>query len=98
MLSEFTQYIAQKEQQISMGNSLSFAQLVIWGCGQPLYKRYQHRKMAAEIKRQYNERKNNLLATFTYANYKVSITSDIWMTCKYGLGYSCVTAHYIDEN
>jgi hypothetical protein len=38
--------------------------LVIRGCGQPLYKRFHHRKIVAEIKRQYNERKNDLLATF----------------------------------
>jgi hypothetical protein len=54
--------------------------------------------MVAEIKRQYNERKNDILAMFEYANYKVSITSDIWTAGKYGIGYSCVTAHYIDEN
>jgi hypothetical protein len=44
-------YITQKEQPISMGNCLSFARLVIRGCGQPLYKRFHHRKMVAEIKR-----------------------------------------------
>jgi hypothetical protein len=77
MLSEFARYITQMEQPISMSNCLSFARLVIWGCGQPLYKRFHHRKMVSEIKRQYNERKNNLLATFGYVNYKVSITSDI---------------------
>jgi hypothetical protein len=98
MLSEFTQYIVQKEQPISMGNYISFVQLIIWGCDQPLYKRFHHRKMIAEIKRQYNERKNDLLATFEYANYKVSIMFDIWTASKHGLGYSCVTAHYIDEN
>jgi hypothetical protein len=54
--------------------------------------------MVAEIKRQYNERKNDLLATFGYANYNISITSDIWTTGKHDLGYSCVIAHYIDEN
>jgi hypothetical protein len=54
--------------------------------------------MVAEIKRQYNEHKNDLLATFGYANYKVSITSDIWTAGKHSLGYSCITAHYIDEN
>jgi hypothetical protein len=77
MLSEFVRYIIQKEQPISMDNCLSFARLVIRGCGQPLYKRFHNRKMVAEIKRQYNKHKNNLLATFGYANYKVSITFDI---------------------
>jgi hypothetical protein len=81
-----------------MGNCLSFVRLIIQGCGQPLYKRFHHRKIVAGIKRQYNKRKNDLLATFGYANYKVSITSDIWMADKHCLGYSCVTAHYIDEN
>jgi hypothetical protein len=81
-----------------MGNCLSFVRLIIQGCGQPLYKRFHHRKIVAGIKRQYNKRKNDLLATFEYANYKVSITSDIWTTDKHNLGYSCVTAHYIDEN
>jgi hypothetical protein len=57
MLSEFARDIAQKEQPINMDNCLSFVQLVIWGCGQPLYKRFHQRKMVAEIKRQYNERK-----------------------------------------
>jgi hypothetical protein len=93
MLSEFTRYIAQKEQPISMGNCLSFARLIIRGCGQPLYNIFHHRKKVVEIKRQYNE-----LKTFGYANYKVSITSDILMAGKHGLGYSYVTAHYIDEN
>jgi hypothetical protein len=90
--------LPKKEQPISMGNRLSFARLVIRDCGQPLYKRFHHRKMVVEIKRQYNELKNNLVATFGYVNYKVSITSDIWTTGKHGLCYSCVTAHYIDEN
>jgi hypothetical protein len=81
-----------------MDNCFSFARLVIRGCGQLLYKRFHHRKMVTEIKRQYNERKNNLLATFGYVNYKVLITSDIWTASKHGLGYSYVTAHYIDEN
>jgi hypothetical protein len=44
MLSEFARYIVQKEQPISMGNFLSFARLVIRGCGQPLYKRFHHKK------------------------------------------------------
>jgi hypothetical protein len=51
MLSKFVRYIAQKEQPISIGNCLSFARLVIRGCGQPLYKRFHHRKMIARIKR-----------------------------------------------
>jgi hypothetical protein len=97
MLSEFIRYIAQKEQPISMGNYLSFVRLVIWGCGQPLYKRCHPKKMVAEIKRQYNESKNDLLENFGHVNYKVLITSDIWTTGKHDLGYSCVTAHYIDE-
>jgi hypothetical protein len=70
-----------------MENCLSFVWLVIRGCGQPLYKRFHHRKMIDEIKRQYNKRKNDLLATFGYANYKVLITSDIWAADKHGLGY-----------
>jgi hypothetical protein len=79
MLSEFAQYIAPKEQLISMSNCLSFisfAWLVIRGYGQPLYKSFHHRKLVAKIKRQYNERKNDLLATFGYANYNV------WRRCS----------------
>jgi hypothetical protein len=53
MLSEFARYIAQKEQLISMGNCLNFIRLVIQRCGQPLYKRFHHKKMVAKIKRQY---------------------------------------------
>jgi hypothetical protein len=77
MLNEFVRYTFQKEQPISMDNCLNFTPLVIRDCDQPLYKRFHHRKMVADIKRQYNERKNDLLATFGYVNYKVSITSDI---------------------
>jgi hypothetical protein len=58
MLSEFVRYIAQKEltkdtmkKDGSMGNCLSFARLVIRDCGQPLYKRFHHRKIVAEIKK-----------------------------------------------
>jgi hypothetical protein len=51
MLSEFARYITQKEQPISMDNCLSFARLVIRECGQPLYKRFDHKKMVVEIKR-----------------------------------------------
>jgi hypothetical protein len=51
MLSEFAWYIAQKEQPIIMDNCLCFSWLVIWGCGQQLYKRFHHRKMVVEIKR-----------------------------------------------
>jgi hypothetical protein len=77
MLSEFARYIAHKEQLISLGNYLSFARLIIRGCAQPLYKRFHHRKMVNEIKKYYCECKNELLEIFEYANYKVSITSDI---------------------
>jgi hypothetical protein len=54
--------------------------------------------MIAEIKKQYNERKNDLLAKFGYADYNVSITSDIWTADKHDLGYFCVIDYYIDEN
>jgi nitrate/nitrite-specific signal transduction histidine kinase len=38
------------------------------------------------------------LAIFTVAIHKVSITFNIWTADKYGLSYSCVTAHYIDHD
>jgi hypothetical protein len=98
MLSEFARYIAQKEQPISMGSCMSFARLIVRGCGQTCFKRFHHRKVVGEIKKQYQERKNELLAIFDYANFKVSITSDIWTAGSHGLGYFCVTAHYIDDN
>ena len=98
MLSELARYITHKEQPISMGNCMSFARLVIRGCGQPLYKRLHHRKMVNEIKNQFLDRKNDLRAIFAIATNKVSITSDIWTAGKHGLGYSCITAHWIDEN
>ena len=97
MLTELIRYIAHKEQPIAMGNCLSFARLVIRGCGQPMYKRFHHRKMVKEIKNQFTDQKNELLAKFAIANYKISITSDIWTAGKHGLGYSCITGHYIDE-
>jgi hypothetical protein len=50
ILNEFARYIAHKEQPISMSNYLSFAQLVIRGCAQPLYKRFHHKKIVNEIK------------------------------------------------
>ena len=54
MLSELARYITHKEHPIAMGGCMSFARLVIPGCGQPMYKRFHHRKMVNEIK-------NNLL-------------------------------------
>jgi hypothetical protein len=54
--------------------------------------------MVNEIKIQYCERKTELLVIFRYINYKVSIISDIWTAGKYDLDYSCITAHYIDDN
>jgi hypothetical protein len=51
MLSEFVRYIVQKEQPINMGNCLSFARLVIRGCGQPLYKRFYQKNMVDKIKK-----------------------------------------------
>jgi len=98
MLSELAHYITHKEQPISMGNCMSFARLVIRGCGQPFYKRFHHRKMVNEIKNQFTDRKNELRAIFAIATNKDSITSDIWTAGKHGLGYSCITAHWIDEN
>ena len=98
MLSELARYITQKEQPISMGGCMSFARLVIRGFAQPLYKRIHHNKMVGEIKNQYTSIKNSLKATFAYQNNKVSITSDIWTAGKHGLGYSCVTGHWIDEH
>jgi hypothetical protein len=77
MLSEFVRYIVHKEQPISMDNCLSFAQLIIKPCDQPMYKRFHHSKMTKEIKRQYTDRKNGLLAQFSLATFKVSLTFDI---------------------
>jgi hypothetical protein len=77
MLNEFARYIAKKEQPISMTYCTDFARLVIRGCGQPLYKRFHHNKMVSELKKQYVERKSELLAIFTVATYKISITYDI---------------------
>jgi hypothetical protein len=54
--------------------------------------------MVSELKKQYVERKSELLAIFTVATNKISITSDIWTASKYGLSYSCVTTHYIDHD
>jgi hypothetical protein len=50
MLSEFARYIAKKN-PISMTYYTDFAQLVIRGCGQPLYKRFHHNKMVSELKK-----------------------------------------------
>ena len=97
MLSEFARYIAHKEQPISMGYCMSFARLVIRGCGQPLYKRLHYRKMTKEIKNQFTEMKNVLLSIFATAPLKVALTSDIWTAGKHGLSYLCITAHYIDD-
>ena len=98
MLNEFARYIAKKEQPISMAYCTDFARLVIRGCGQPLYKRFHHNKMVSELKKQYVERKSELLAIFAVATNKISMTSDIWTAGKHGLSYSCVTAHYIDHD
>ena len=97
MLSELTRYITQKERPISMGMCMSFARLVIRGCGQPLYKRFHHRKIVGEIKKQFFEQKNDLIGMFGYRNSNVSITSDVWTAGKHGLSYICITGHYIDE-
>jgi hypothetical protein len=97
MLSEMTRYITHKEQPISMGGCMSFARLVIWRCAQPMYKRTHHRKLVGEIKNQFTTIKNKLRAIFAYQNNKASITSDIWTAGKNGLGYFCVTGHWIDD-
>ena len=98
MLSEFARYIAHKEQPLSMGGCLSFARLVIRGCAQPFYKPFYYRKMSNQIKEQFMEYKNELIAIFATAPFKVSLTSDIWTAGKHGLSYNCVTAHYLDDN
>jgi hypothetical protein len=98
MLSEFARYITHKEQPISMSGCLSFARLVIRGCAQPFYKPFYYRKMSNEIKEQFTYRKNELIAIFATAPFKVALTSDIWTAGKHGLSYICVTAHYIDDN
>jgi hypothetical protein len=54
--------------------------------------------MVFELKKQFVERKSELLAIFIVATYKISITSDIWTASKHGLSYSCVTAHDIDHD
>ena len=55
------------------------------------------KKLVGEIKNQFTTIKNELRAIFAYQNNKVSITSDIWTAGKHGLGYSCVTGHWIDD-
>jgi hypothetical protein len=54
--------------------------------------------MVSKLKKQYIERKSELLVIFTVAINKISIISDIWTADKYGLSYNCVTAHYIDHD
>jgi hypothetical protein len=51
MLNEFARYKAKKEQPISMANCTDFARLVIKGCGQPLSKRFHHKKIVSELKK-----------------------------------------------
>jgi hypothetical protein len=51
MLSEFSRYIAKKEQPISMTYCTDFVRLIIRGYGQPLYKRFHHNKMVLELKK-----------------------------------------------
>ena len=97
MLREVVRYIVHKEQPISTGNCLSFARMIKMDC-ELMYKRFHHKKIIKEIARQYTERKNQLIAQFALATYKVSITSDIWTAGKHGLGYSCITGHYIDQS
>jgi hypothetical protein len=58
ILSEFARYIAKKK-LISMAYCTDFARLVIRGCGQPLYKRFHHNEMVAELKKyMLNEKEN----------------------------------------
>ena len=97
MLSELAWYITHKEQPISMGGCTAFARLVIRGCAQPMFKRMHHKKMVSEIKNQFTTIQNDLKGKFAYQSNKVSITSDIWTAGKHGLGYSCVTGHWIDD-
>jgi hypothetical protein len=80
-----------------MGGCMSFARLMVRGCGIPMFKPFHYRKMTKELKRQYLEGKNELCAIFATAPFKVAITSDIWTAGKHGLSYSCITAHYIDD-
>ena len=91
MLSEFARYIAHKEQPISMGGCLSFARLMIRGCGQLFYKRIHYRKMT-------KDRKNELIVIFTTTPFKVALTSNIWTAGKQGSSYICITAHYKDDS
>jgi hypothetical protein len=51
ILSEFTRYIAKKEQPINMVYYIDFARLIIRGCGQPLYKKSHHKKILYELKK-----------------------------------------------
>jgi hypothetical protein len=75
-----------------------FTRLIIRGYGQPLYKRFNHKKMMSELKKIYVEQKSKLLAIFAVAINKISITSDIWTTGKHGFSYNCVTDHYINHD
>jgi hypothetical protein len=50
-ISEFARYIDKNEQPISMAYCTDFTQLVIRGCGQPLYKKFHHNKMISELKK-----------------------------------------------
>ena len=97
MLNEFARYITKKERPISMTYYTDFAWLIIREYSQPLYKRFHHNKMISDLKKYFVEWKSELLAIFTVATYKISITSDIWTAGKHGLGYSCVTGHWIDD-
>jgi ADP-ribosylglycohydrolase len=97
MLSEMAWYITHTDQPISMNGCMNFARLVIRECAQQMYKMIHHRKLVGEIKNQFNTIKNELRAIFTYQNNKVSITSDIWTADKHGIGYSCVTGYWIDD-
>jgi inhibitor of KinA sporulation pathway (predicted exonuclease) len=51
ILNEFARYIAKKEQPISIAYCTGFAQFIIRGCGQLLYKRFHHNKMVYELKK-----------------------------------------------
>jgi hypothetical protein len=59
MLSEFARYIAKKEQPISMTYYTDFARLIIICCGQPLYKRFHHKKCYPSLKKACRNEKVN---------------------------------------
>jgi hypothetical protein len=93
----FIKYCVRIEKPLSMTCDPLFEEFIKESL-HPQFRKSYHKKINDDLFNIFWTKRSELYDEFRSANYKVSITSDIWSAGKHNMSYSSVTAHWITQD